>query len=235
MNQPMEQWLHQFTNNPTQFMAGLNPASALQTQVGNTFAQLLGNPAGDATNNAFWEMEGKGILDAATPIFNRNLQQGADVLRQSGPRFASNTERLVGDQNVRAMQDFNLFSQNVLESGRNRQLQTLMNAGQFSIGQQQAGMPLLGQLLDTAFTAGGVTQTPTIIEKKPWWQQGLNAVGQAAGIASAFIPGSPGVTGPQGQPGMQISQPMGGQAAPGDPWGGFGLPYYGKYGGNPYR
>lgn len=95
---------------------------------------------------------GQDILNASNPIFARNLQLGADTLRQSGPRFNSNTERLVQMQGNQALQDYNLFAQNVMESGRARQLQAAQTYGGLAQGADNS----LNQLLSGA---GGFANT----------------------------------------------------------------------------
>lgn len=196
---PAESALQNFLGNPNSYLAGFSGSqpSALQTQLGNTFAQLLGNPSQGQTANSLDQIlgvnPGMDILGAAQPIFNRNLQTGADILRQSGPRFASNTERLVGEQNQKALQDFNLFGQNVLQAGRAQQFSNLFNIGQFANQQQsqiqQFQQPIIQQLLGTSFQAGGLTQQPTVIEKKPWWQQAIGAATAVAPLAAAPFTG----------------------------------------------
>lgn len=164
--------------NPAQTAAGLTPTSALQTQVGSVFQRLLQQ-----------QDPGQGVINAALPGFQENLQRGADVLRQSGPRFASNTERLVGEQSRGALQDFNLFQQQVLEQGQNRQLQALLGAGQFSLGQQGQQLSALLPLLQTALGAGGAQSGP-VLTQNPGFLQGtlLPFLGTASGLA-ANIPG----------------------------------------------
>lgn len=217
LRDPSSDFLKSFLNNPGGITSLLPPTSMLQQQTGNAWGNFL-NQQNQATNafnqaNPFLtgllnKTPGQDVLAAATPIFNRNLQQGADTLRQAGPRFASNTERLVGQQGQQAMQDFNLFSQQVMQQGINQQLQGagilgqlgqgadqstlggLQGASQFALGEQGNMMqflgPLMQQMFGTAFGAGGMTQPGTLYEKKPWWQQALNAGSQIAGM----IPGS---------------------------------------------
>lgn len=85
-------------------------------------------------NQVFQNASGQGILNAAQPIFQRNLQLAADTLRQAGPRFASNTERLVREQGERSLQDFNLFAQQAMQSGREQQLAALAGLTQGQLG-----------------------------------------------------------------------------------------------------
>lgn len=207
LQRPANDFLQGFFNNPQGFTQGLNQPSALQSHVGNTFSQLVNGPS--ASQRAFDTalpgiqqqlsgMPGQDILDASQPIFQRNMQMGADTLRQAGPRFNSNTERLIGEQGNRAMQDYNLFSQNVMESGRSRQLQAaqvlgflgggadsanlanLQGAGSFANQMSGQNSSIMQALMNAGLTAGGAFTPPTYKEHKPWWQQGL-------GIASTAI------------------------------------------------
>ena len=224
-----------------QFLQSLQqPGSAQQafnTALPGLQAQLTGDPGAD-------------ILKAATPIFNRNLQQGADTLRQAGPRFASNTERLVGQQGQQAMQDFNLFSQNVMESGRNRQIAAAGMLGQLGQGADQSTLgfqqnqlrgneamfgvlgPLLQQFFGTAFAGGGLTQPGTVTQAQPWWQQALGAAGQVANIVGA-VKGGKTFDNPYGGGPTPTGSPAGvapfiQQGGPANPaW--FGLPSPGAF------
>ena len=185
LRDPSSQFLQGFMQNPSSLQNLLPQTSALQQQTGNQWGSFL--------NQLLSRNPGQGVLDATTPIFQRNLQQGADTLRQAGPRFASNTERLVGQQGQQAMQDFNLFSQQVMQEGINQQLGGLTGASNFALGEQanQLGFlgPLFQQMFDTSFTAGGMTQLGTVTQAQPWWQQLLNVGSQGAAIAQTFMPG----------------------------------------------
>lgn len=174
LRDPSSEFLRAFMANPSSIQNLLPQTSALQQQ-SNTFLQ-----------NLLGQTPGQGVLDAATPIFQRNLQQGADILRQSGPRFASNTERLIGEQGNKAMQDFNLFSQQVMQEGINQQL---TGAG---LVNQQRGLdlnfmlPLLQQFFGTAFGAGGLTQPGTVTQGKSPFNNVLDTAGQVAGLITAL-------------------------------------------------
>jgi hypothetical protein len=193
--------------NPQNILSQFLPQSALQQQVGQTFQQLVGGSQPfNQTNSALMEqlgltgVPGGNVVAAAQPIFQRNLQQGADILRQSGPRFASATGQQIGQQGQRAMQDFNLFQQQAIESGLNRQLQATQAAGQFGLGQQGMNMSFLLPLLQQAISAG---QGPAMIQQNPGFFQNLMQLG---GTAASFIPFAGG--GPQAQTGGSF------QAAP---------------------
>jgi len=156
---PTAQFLQALLQDPNQAFQGLTQTSDLQRQVAATFQGILQN-----------RQPGQGVITAALPGFQENLQQGADILRQSGPRFASNTERLVQEQGRRGIQDFNLFQQNVLEAGRNRQLQALIGAGEFTLGGQGQQLSALLPLLLTALGAGGAGSGPVITENPGFFQ-----------------------------------------------------------------
>lgn len=188
LRQPGINMLQGFAQNPQQWLQGMMPQQPSMLQSfgpGGTMSNFL--------NNLVSNTPGQGVLDAAQPIFQRNMQLGADTLRQAGPRFASNTERLVGEQGNRAMQDFNLFSQQVMQEGINQQLAGAGLAGQVGLGQQSNELgfmgPLLQQMLGTTFGAGGLTQQPTLQQQKPWWQQALGVAGTVGSLAAAIPTG----------------------------------------------
>ena len=182
---PVNQFLQALLQNPAQFAQGLSPTSALQTQVGATFQDILMN-----------RQPGQGVVTAALPGFQENLQRSADILRQSGPRFASTTERLVGEQSRRSLQDFNLFQQQVFEQGRNRQLQALLGAGQFSLGQQGQQLSALLPLLQTALTAGGAQSAPVITQDPGFLRGTLLPLLSIGGQIAAGAAGAPSFTFP---------------------------------------
>jgi len=132
MDQLMPQWQNQ---------AG--DIRAFQNQLTGDYGKLM------------QQASGQGIIDAAQPVYQRNQQLGADILRQSGPRFASNTERLVQEQGQRGMQDFNLFAQQAMESGRNQQLSALAGLTQGQMGAFGQLGNLTGQQTGLA---GGIDQ-----------------------------------------------------------------------------
>ena len=188
LRQPSSDFLNAFLKNPQSITNLLPPTSSLQQQTGDLWGSFLKNLLG--------KPPGQGVLDAATPIFERNLQLGADTLRQSGPRFASNTERLIANQGREATQDFNLFTQQVMQEGLNQQMAGLTGAGGFA--NQQQGMnlnfllPLMQQMFGTAFGAGGLTQPGVVTQAQPWWQQLLNAGSQVGGIVTGMGGGKQG-------------------------------------------
>ncbi|KKK74173.1 hypothetical protein LCGC14_2886430, partial [marine sediment metagenome] len=87
-------------------------------------------------------------------------------------------------------QDFNLFQQQVLEAGQNRQLQALLGAGQFALGGQGQQLSTLLPLLQTALGAGGAESAP-VITQDPGFFQGtaLPLLGLGAGVAASSFGG----------------------------------------------
>lgn len=185
-------------------VANFLPSTPQRQAIESQFARLGGfGPNANGT-------PGQDILNAATPIFDRNLQQGADVLRQSGSRFNSNTERLVGEQGNKAFQDFNLFSQQVLESGRNRQLQSLLGASQFAGQNRQQNLQLLLPLLQQGLIAGGAASAP-VVTQDPGFIGGtlapiISTLGQTGADIGGILAGAPG-TGGGGSPNFSRSGP----------------------------
>ena len=179
---PATSLLQNFLGDPQAALARLQPTSSLQQSFGNTLEQLLsGQKPGQATTGAAAQIQellggspGKGILDALTPLFSRNLgEANANLAQFGGPRFASQTLNAQRQLSERALGDFNLFGQQVMENAVGRNLGFLQNllgqAGQYSLGQQGQQGQLLAQLLSGAFTGGGVNapaqymQTPSLL------------------------------------------------------------------------
>lgn len=167
----VESLLQGFLQNPQQAVQGFFPQGRLQQQIGNTFSQLLSGFQGQGGGSDFLNSllsGGQGVIDAAQPVFQQNLQTSTDLLRQAGPRFASGTNRQVQDLSQRSLQDFNLFQQQVLESGKNRQLQALLGglggASQFSLGQSGQQQGIFQQLLGGAFNLG---TGPAVLQQNP--------------------------------------------------------------------
>lgn len=241
LTDPLSGFLGHILSNPT----GSNPfinqfafqPSDLQRQTGDAYSNLLNgttnaqtafNSARGAIESQLQGVPGMDILNASQPIFQRNMQLGADTLRQAGPRFASNTERLVGEQGQKAIQDYNLFSQNVMESGRARQLAAagmlgqlgqgadasilanLTGAGGFanqlgSMQQQGQGMQM-NYLQNLMGMIGNLGAGPAALVNKPGgFANAMQAIGTIGGLGvAAFRPGGMGGGGavaPAFQPG----------------------------------
>jgi hypothetical protein len=143
-------------------------ASPTQRGIADFYAQLFAPGGMD-------RFSGQGVLDAAQPLFQRNLADALATQREAGPRFASGQNVLAGQTSERALQDFNLFSQNVLQQGQNTALQALAGAQNFG-GQQQE---LLSQLLSALFTGGGIN-APAQFQRTPGF---LESVLPLAGTA----------------------------------------------------
>ena len=125
--------------------------AGLPPELVNAFANYLQQPTGDQrTNAATLAMQGDtsnipgfDVLNAAGPIFSRNLSDSLSKTNNQGARFSSTNDaqnRLLKQQ---GLQDFNLFAQQVLEAGRQRQLQGILGYAQAQQGQQ--GLNLQGQ------------------------------------------------------------------------------------------
>jgi hypothetical protein len=178
------------------FLNQVLPPSALQQQVGQTFSQLLTGPSPEqrtfntaaSLQQGLQGVPGGNVLGAAIPVFQQNLQTSADILRQQGPRFASGTQRQVADLSQRSLQDFNLFAQQAIESGLQRQLQTAISGGQFALGEQSQLLPLLQELLRAGIAGSGVAQQPTLIQKPGTLGQIAGVLGSLGGLATGLLP-----------------------------------------------
>lgn len=168
--------------------------TALQQQGLAQFAALLGHPtaaqavfsAQGGANGSF----GQDILNAAQPLWQRNLNDQIAAIQGQGPRFSSGADLQSQQLRQRGLQDFDLYAQQVLEAGRARQmaaataadtsgLNLLQGAGNFATGAQAPQLQLL-QLLLPYLLQGGLSQG-VITGPSPFGQ-----VAQAAGaVASA--------------------------------------------------
>lgn len=129
------------------------PTSPLQQGTGNAILQYL--------NQMSPEMRGEGVnpgqavIDAARPQFDRNLQHANTQLANNIPgRFSSAFVSQGNDLSSRALQDFNLFQQQALQSGQEMQSQRANAFQNFLVGAAGQGNAatgnlygLLGQLL----------------------------------------------------------------------------------------
>lgn len=174
------EFLQAILANPAQAAQAFQPTSALQRQVGQTFSQMI-RPSG--TPGA--------IAEAALPLFQRNLQFGADVLRQSGPRFARSTEQQVGQLTERSLQDFNLFAQQARQFEEQRQLQTLGQAAQFDVQNRAQILQSLLPFLQAGLTAGGATSPPIIEQRQGFLQGTLLPLLATGGTIAATAFGGP--------------------------------------------
>jgi len=222
LQDPLQQLLSSFASGGGpdlgQFSAG--GSNALQSQLGNVFQNLLAQPsAQQRTLDTFsGTLQGIGqgaagnqLISSARDSLNTNLETGAAVLRQSGPRFGSNTERLIGEQGEQALRDFSVFEGGVRQQDIQNQLAAIDlrgrlsggadafrsgvagQAGQFALGQQgaeQAGLntqaQLFQQLLQQLFQAGGGGSAP-VISQNPGSLSGI--LGAAGGIGGAALGG----------------------------------------------
>ena len=176
---------------------------------------LTGEKAAGATGGAADQIQqllggspGANVLSAAQPLFARNLADAQAQQLQFGtsPRFAANTAREGRLLSERALQDFNLFSQNVVENALGRNLGFFQNllgtSGQVGAQQGQNQSALLAQLLDAALKGGGVTTPPTFMQQPSTLGNIASILGAVAPFAlapftgggSAALPGLLGVT-----------------------------------------
>lgn len=157
----------------------------------NAFSNYLAQPSADQrTNAATLAMQGGtsnipgfDVLNAAGPIFSRNLTESLARTRNVGPRFSSTADAQARLLEQQGLQDFNLFAQQVLEQGRQRQLQGILGFAQANQGQQQLQMQALIPLIQALFGGGlspGVTVGPSPLG------QALGAVGSIAGGAASL-------------------------------------------------
>lgn len=195
------------------------PGTALQQQGLGVFANLLAQPTGQqrvfeqampALQAQFTGTPGGDVLNAAQPIFQRNLAEALSRQGEVGPRFASAAQREARTLEQQGLQDINLFSQQILESGRQRQIQAALAASQIGQGADQSILNILSgaggfaqgaqggqlallQMLIPALFGGGLS---------PGTAVGPSVLSQIAGVASAVgstamgIPGLGGGGGP---------------------------------------
>jgi len=194
-------------------MLGTGP-SALQRNVGNTFNQLVNGPTASerAFNVALPQIQeqltgvpGMDILNAYQPVYQQNLNQAQQQQRQfGGPRFASESGRRAQELSERSLNDYNLFAQQVMEAGRQRQLQAagmlgqlgggadqsrlgiMQGAGNFSLAEQQAMLPLMQMLLGSIFTAGGANASPVITQNPGTFGNIMGGIGALGGLATGL-------------------------------------------------
>lgn len=196
----------------------------------NPALQAFQAAQGALTGQFLAQNPGQSVINAAQPIFQRNLSNVAATIREQGPRFAASSQRQVGLAGERALQDFNLFQQQVLEQGQQRQLAAAQALGGLGQGAAQIGLGALGQAgrlnLDQLLGQGQLNQQgilgalgllfpgllgagvgPAVIEPG---SQGLlpGLLGAAGTVGGAFI-GGPGGAAAGGQVGNVIGKQAG--------------------------
>jgi hypothetical protein len=130
------------------------------------------------------------VLSAAQPIFEQNLDRSLATIK-SGRPFSSATGVLQGDFAQKAMQDFNLFSQQAIESDVNRQLQAAMGILQggtnfAGVQNQQQGLQAgLFQLLAGLGGQGAGFGQQTFVQSPGFLSQ---LVGTLSSFGSAALP-----------------------------------------------
>lgn len=115
---------------------------------------------------------GQQVINAAEPGFQRQLQW----IRENAP---SRWNSAVAGEQTRALQDWNLFQNQVLQQGLQTQLGALNAAGQFGLG--TSGQDL--QMLMAALTAGGAFSGPAITQDPGFFGSLIQAGGTVAGAA----------------------------------------------------
>lgn len=199
----MRQRLH-----PQQSQQG-NPLAFPGAAGGDLFSKLagaFGSPVPQGAQNALAGIYGGGnpgqsIVNAYQPIFQRNLALAQD----QGPRFSSGNELL----RTQSMNDFNMFAQQALQQGQQRQLEAAMGAGQLGINSQ---LPLMQQLLAALFQGGGINSGPIYNVQPGLGQQllGLGGMLGGAALGGGFGRGAGGGGTISGSGGHIINDPFGG-------------------------
>lgn len=138
------------------------PEAVAQAAVTPMLQQLMSGPA---LANPFSQMghtnPGQSVVDAATPVFNRNLRLANAQLANTAPgRFSTAFDQQGIGLNQQALQDFNLFVAQQLAQGEQLRAQQQQQALQFMLGagqlQQQGQLgaaQLMGQLAGQAGAA----------------------------------------------------------------------------------
>ena len=172
--------IRQLAGQQAQFLSGVfggnNPFAPLQSPLTGVAAQgiqgAIGAPqagantiqsaipflqawaSGQGLQNPFSGMgatnPGQAVVDAAQPIFARNLQTANTQLANMAPgRFSSAFVQQGQDLNSQAINDFNLFTANALQQGQALQNQQQSQALNFILGAQGLGLDAamgLGQI-----------------------------------------------------------------------------------------
>jgi hypothetical protein len=158
----------------------------LPPELQSAFANFLVQPTADQRTNASTlaqqgalgganAIPGFDVLSALGPVFQRNLTEALGRQNEVGPRFASAAQRESRTLEQQGLQDFNVLAQQILEQGRQRQLQGMLGYGQLQLGAQQNQLAALGPLLQALF-GGGLSGGITV---------GPSALGQLAGLAGS--------------------------------------------------
>lgn len=147
------------------------------------------------------------LLGAIQPVFNQNLQRGADILRQGGPRFASAANQQIGDLTQRSLNEFNQFAAQLMQTQRGLDLQGLAQASQFALGNRGLDMNTMLPFLQMALQAGGAQSAAPIIQDPGFWGNVVSPIIGAAGSVLPFVGG--------GMPTQ--TQPTGGYPASANP------------------
>lgn len=165
---------------------GTNPFQELQFM--NEFKELQ-NPFPElgAVNQAL------STLQAATPIFDRNLKQANTNLATTAPgRFSSAIAAEGSDLNSRALQDFNLFANEALQQGMQLQQQGQDSVLNFLLGARNLQQGAVGDTRDAQISARGLQQDAEFTNRAQNITSRQNTAGNAltasqvlAGLAQA--------------------------------------------------
>ena len=101
----------------------------------------FGNVAQHQINALTSGEAGGDILPAAQRVHQQNLDRALQTQREfGGPRFAMESGRQASDLQQRALNEFNLFTGQLLEGQAQRRQAGVLGAGQLALGQGQLGM-----------------------------------------------------------------------------------------------
>jgi len=172
----------------------------------------MGNPAGGQTNLAQQQIDmllkglpGGNILPAAQTAFNQNLQRGVQTIQQQGPRFTAAAGQQAADLTQRSLNDFNLFSQQVLENQAARRAQEVLSSGQLAVSQGGLMAQTILPILQMALGAGGATSAAPIIQDPGFFGNVVSPIVQLGAVAAAPF------TGGASMAAIPMAQSMGGQ------------------------
>lgn len=198
--------ISQFLSQPSPEMQTLQSAQPALLGMLNQGAQGMG---------AFDQSQA--LVGAATPIFDRNLQSSLGALgNQAAGRFSTAFGAQANDLTSRALQDFNLFSQQALQSGLGLDLQSrqigqqgalgaanllgslsaqagqnpfnrALQAGQLGLGQTQAAINPTLQLLLGGMGFGQPQALDSVVGESPLTQFGNLGIAAATAAAMSSI------------------------------------------------
>ncbi len=166
------------------FLQGLQGG---QTGAGNPFIGLAQQAGGDTQQSAISALQQilsagpEGLLSAAQPVFQQNLQFGLGALASGAP---STRGSAFGNQAIdfatRQDQAFNLFAEQALQNFQGNQISAAGQLGQIGAQQQNAVLnptiALLLAALGQGFPDAAIQQNPGIFDFLTLGVQGANAL-----------------------------------------------------------